>query len=616
MMPEWGEKARLDTLRRLDLLDTPPSEAFDRITRMAAEIFKLPIAAVSLTDSDRQWFKSRVGVDHWSIPRDKAPCAQVAESLNPVVIPDLLADPCYRDSLLGRSGIRFYAGAPLVTHDGYGLGAMCVLGPEPRQLREGELALLKDLAAMVMSQIELQHAMGRIDPVSGLPNRTQFTEDLDDLAHDHPGQRRLVVLVDLANPEQISNTMRAVGPSYLDEMIKEAAWVIRLCIGAARKAYHIGPTQFAFLALPEAEEREYLPLLASMLAEIRRQATSRFVATTSVGVAAFILGKTSPGDVLRMAHSAAQHGRASETRVSLYSPAQDTVHHRRFTLLNEFGAALEARDQLSLVYQPRIDLISGICTGAEALLRWKHPSLGNVSPGEFMPIVEQTILAKPATAFVLGAALRQLAAWRGAGLFHLQLSVNISAANLLEPDFADQVAQALARHSLPPGNLELEVTESVFLEDAEQALATLTAINAAGVGLAIDDFGTGYSSFSYLQRLPASVVKIDQSFIRDIACDARKKSLVSAIASLAHDLGSRVVAEGVETREVLDIVNGTACEEAQGYLFGRPMPPEQFMDWTRDWTERRSAPRPRVKAKPQSRRKSFHHLPDAASSPG
>lgn len=156
------ENARVDALRNLDLLDTPSSEAFDRITRLAAKLFNLPISAVSLTDTNRQWFKSRVGVAHQQIPRDRAPCAQVADTSAPVVIHDLLIDPFYRESLLAESGIRFYAGAPLITDDGYSIGAMCVLGMEPRGISTEELAALTDMAAMVMTQIELKYALGRI----------------------------------------------------------------------------------------------------------------------------------------------------------------------------------------------------------------------------------------------------------------------------------------------------------------------------------------------------------------------------------------------------------------------------------------------------------------------
>lgn len=586
------EDARLAALHQLGLLDTAPTEAFDRITRMASQLFSLPIAAVSLTDSDRQWFKSRVGVNHSSIPRDRAPCAQVTESSHSLVIPNLLTDPCYRDSTLANAGIRFYAGAPLTTREGFCLGAMCVLGPEPRQASEAEMASLHDLAAMVMAQIELQHAFGRVDPLTGLPNQNQFIEDLEDLAGDQPAhERRFLVLVDIASAEQLSAVARAMGPAFIDDIVREAASAIRATIGPTRKAYHVAPTQFAFLSPPGIEEQGYISLLATTLAKFRVSASSRFVTTSVIGVAPFVLGAAAPRDMLRIAHSAVLDAYQTECKVSVYSTIQDTAHRRRFTLLNEFGTALEASDQLSLVFQPRVNLASGTCVGAEALLRWEHPSLGAISPGEFIPIVEQTSMAKAMTAWVLEAGLKQLAAWRAAGL-DLQLSINLSASNLLEHDLNTRVMQGLAKHALAAKHLELEITESSLMEDGEQALAQLEAIATAGVHLAIDDFGTGYSSLSYLQQLPVHVVKIDQSFMRDLAVDGRKRSLVSTMIQLSHNLGYRVVAEGVESRQVLDIVAEAACDEVQGYFFGRPMTRGDFVTWIRGWQDPRSTKLP------------------------
>jgi len=582
-----AEEARLAALRQLNLLDTPPTEAFDRITRMASQLFDLPIAAVSLTDSDRQWFKSRVGVEHTSIPRERAPCAQVADTSRALVIPDLLDDPVYCESVLAGTGVRFYAGAPLTTRDGFCLGSMCVLGLVPRQVSENEMVALYDLAAMVMAQIELQHAFGRVDPLSGLPNNNQFIEDLEDLARDRPGDEvRYAVLVEVANAEQLGAAIRVMGPSFLDEVIRDAAAAIRSALGPSQTAYHVAPTQFAFLAPPGVEERGYVALLAKMLAGFPASASFRYITASVIGVAPFVLGQADPRDVLRLANSAVQDAYETESRVSVYSSTRDMVHRRRFTLLQEFEGALESTDQLSLVFQPRVDLASGTCIGAEALLRWTHPTLGAISPGEFIPIVEQTSMARAVTTWVLDAALAQLAAWRAAGL-DLQMSINVSASNLLEPDLHERVVQGLARHALAAEHLELEITESAIMEHAGQALAQLEALAGAGICLAIDDFGTGYSSLSYLQRLPAKVVKIDQSFTRNLAGDARKRSLVSTMILLSHNLGYRVVAEGVETQQVLDVVAGAACDEVQGYFFGRPMGPEAFVAWMGDWVDPR-----------------------------
>ena len=572
------EEARLDALYNLRLLDTPPSASFDRITRMASHIFDLPIAAVSLTDRDRQWFKSRIGVEHWSIPRAKAPCAQVAETNDALIIPDLLTDDCYADSILARQGVRFYAGVPLTTREGFGLGSMCVLGTEPRTASSTEMADLRDLAAMVMAQIEMQHAFGRIDPLSGLPNRTQFLDDLDDLARDTPGQRRYAVLLDLARNDQLDNGLRVMGSTFIDDMVQHAARSLRTALGPDRTAYHVAATQFAVLSLPDPEPDAYMALARSFLATMQESSNVRFAVTTAIGMTPIILGQTPSRDVLRTAYSAAQDARASESAVSVYSPVEDRAHSRRFSLLNAFGAAIEDPEQLRLAYQPRIDLASGRCIGAEALLRWRHPELGEISPGEFIPIIEQTSLAKPTTAWVLDAGMRQLAIWRSKGL-DLQLSLNVSAANLEESDFAARVQLYLLKHGLRPEAVELEVTESAVMENGARALAQLQELHAAGVPIAIDDFGTGYSSLAYLQRLPANVVKIDQSFVRNVVENEREQALVRSMITLSHDLDYRVVAEGVETASTAALLATMGCDEAQGYHFARPMEAGEFRKW-------------------------------------
>ncbi len=585
------EEVRLDALYQLSLLDTSPSESFDRITRMASQIFGLPVAAVSLTDRDRQWFKSRVGIDHWSIPRDTAPCAQVAATTQPLVIEDFQADPYYADSVLGRAGTRFYAGAPLVTRDGHGLGALCVLGMAPRRASPAELAALVDLAAMVMAQIELQHAFGRIDPVSGLPTRSQFHDDLIDLARDRPGESRLAVVVDLARDDQISRIARAMGGARVDEMIREASRALRNALGSARPAYHVGAAQFAFLSPPGVEHAAYQEELRAGFAAIRASSSVRFVTNVAIGLRPFILGDVSADDVLRGAASAAQDARSVDGAIALYSPSNDIAHRRQYALLRDFGAALDAGDQLRLEYQPRIELATGRCIGAEALLRWRHPRLGEISPGEFIPIIEQTSLARPTTQWVLDAAMTQLAEWPDCDI---AVSVNISAANFSEDDLIERIQLGLLKRGLRSDRLEIELTESAIMAQPDRALAMLHELAAAGICLAIDDFGTGHSSLAYLQRLPARVVKIDQAFIRNLTgATGPDFVLVETMIGLAHKLGFRVVAEGIETAEAAAVLTGFGCEEAQGFWFARPMQPAPFMRWI---TDRQQQGRPSSRA--------------------
>lgn len=572
------EEERLGALYELNLLDTPPSESFDRITRMASQIFNLPISAVSLTDRDRQWFKSRVGVDHCSIPRDRAPCAEVAENSDVLVIPDFAQDAYYADSTLGRAGIRFYAGAPLVTREGYSLGALCVLGTEPRAVAASEVAALRDLAAMVMAQIELQHAFGRVDPLSGLPNRNQFLDDLSDLAVEHPDVVRFAVLVDLARPEQIGAYARVMGPSRIDDLVRAATRELRQLLGPERRLYHTATTQFAFLATPGVQQDDYVRRLAEEHRQVRQRSLTGMLLTSAIGVSVFKPSSTAPQDVLRALYSAVQDARSSPDLVSVYSSVADEAYQRRYRLLRDFGAALRADGQLRLVFQPRIDLSTGKCAGAEALLRWNHPVLGAVSPAEFVPVIEHSPHAQGMTAFVLNRALAQARRW-GEAENGLVMSVNISAANLHEPDFASVVTAALQRHGLTSGRLELELTESAIMQDADQARRQLDTLAAAGIRLAIDDFGTGYSSLAYLQDLPAQVVKIDRSFVSKLGNGEREQSLVRSMIGLSHDLNYRVVAEGVENREAADQLTAMGCDEAQGYFYARPLEIERFEAW-------------------------------------
>jgi EAL domain-containing protein (putative c-di-GMP-specific phosphodiesterase class I)/GGDEF domain-containing protein len=469
-----------------------------------------------------------------------------------------------------------------MTAEGLAVGVLCVLDCVPRSISTDDVEGLTDLASMLMAQIELHRSQGRIDTNSGMPNRAQFIEDLETLARDFPNQRRLAAMIDLASPEQLITSVRVMGTGYLDALVMEAAKRIRGIVGADQKAYHVTGTQFACLAPPGLTEEEYRDQVSARLQEVRATAKSRFVTTTTLGIAPFVLGQNKPLDVLRMAHNAAQDARLSDSRVAIYSSAHDAIHRRRFAILSAFGHALESQDELSLAYQPRIDLATGACRGAEAVLRWQSPTLGTVSPAEFVPFVEQSAMIRAATIRVLELGLRQLAAWRAEGLT-LELALNVSAMNLLEQDFAERLVEGLAQNGLEPGWLEIEMTESAFIGETNLMLSMLNTIAATGIRLAIDDFGTGYSSLSYLQRLPAQVVKIDQSFIRDLATESGSRAVVRATVSLCHDLGYRVVAEGVETQEALDLVTEAGCDEAQGYLFAEPAPAEAFAAWFRAW---------------------------------
>ena len=568
-----NEEVRLNALRDLRLLDTPPSESLDRITRLASRLLCAPVSTISLTDRDRQWFKSKVGVDLTEIPREQAPCNYAIHDSAVFVVPDLQEDARFKDSPLAQAGIRFYAGAPLITRAGHGLGTLCVVDIKPRQLDEDHQQVLKDLAAMVMSQIELQNMIGRVDSTSGLPNLHQLLEDLEDFGRLSDGEMATGIVIEFSPPSHTSNGWRALGADYADKVVCGALRAIQPLINNEGRLYHIGTTRCAILLLEDhAIEPAYF--IHTILARLREPILCNRVPVALapvVGSYQFIFGEDAPRTILRRMFSAVGDAQHTYGSVAKYDPASDLRAARSFVIVNDFKYALKANDQLILNYQPRITVADGRCRSAEALLRWNHPNLGSVSPDEFIPAVESTALVGPLTDWVLHNVLRQAVLWNREQE-QLTVSMNVSAANLDEHDFATRLITAVEQAGLAPSLLELEFTESALSRDSRRMLNQLMALKEFGVTISIDDFGTGYSNVSYLQQFPASALKIDRSFVIGLEHSARDQTLVRTMIDMGHDLGYRVVAEGIESKEAWDMLSDWKCDEGQGFYLARPMP--------------------------------------------
>ncbi len=572
--PRHNEQARLNALRDLGLLGTPPSESFDRLTRLASQLLKAPVSTISLTDSDRQWFKSRVGVDLAEIPRDQAPCHYAIQGQDVFVVPDLREDPRFATSALAAAGIRFYAGAPLFTRAGYGLGTLCVVDVQPRVLGSNEAQVLKDLAGMVMCQIEMQNMIGRVDAASGLANQYQLFEDLGGITARSPNQPIALIAIDVLSPMQATHMMRSLGTSHVENIVKIAMTVVQGKLGNNARLYHVGQTRCvtmveADLLQSQARAGEVIAVLTEpvMIDGIP------IVLEPAVGLYDFIAKETEPADALRRALNALEDARQAGTKHARYDRLSDQRAARRFSLVNDFATALAVEGQMALVYQPRVDLKSGRWVGAEALLRWNHPTFGNVPPGEFVPLVEHTALSRGMTEWVARRAIAQARHWEAQG-HDLIVSINASPLNLRETDFAARFLSWIEDAGVSAKKVELEFTESAFAIDTESVVAQLQKICERGVRVAIDDFGTGYSNLSYLQELPATVLKIDQSFVRRLDTSEKDRLLVRALIAMASGLGYRIVAEGIETEAAYRLLADWGCHEGQGYWMARPGPAE------------------------------------------
>lgn len=457
-----NEQARLNALRNLGLLDTPPSESFDRLTRLASSLLGAPVSTISLTDADRQWFKSRVGCELTEIPREQAPCSYAIQGEGVFEVCDLLLDPRFADSPLTRSGIRYYAGAPLVTRSGYGLGTLCIIDVKPRALKPEEARILLDLAGMVMCQVELQNMIGRTDAGSGLPNQYQLFEDLEGLASTRGAERVVLLAIDILSAEQAEHVLRVLGAPPIDAVAQAGMRRISELVGAAGRLYHIGPHRCVVLVHGEQAGEQWLA--ASVRHVLADEILVDDIPVTPqpvVGLYEFDLGAAAPRDALRRAINAVSDARFSPSATSHYDHGNEQRAARRLALLSDFGSALDAPDQLSLVYQPRVDLRTGQWVGVEALIRWQHPRFGAVPPGEFVPLVERIALARGLTEWVAQRAILQARQWRDAGR-PLKVSINASAVNLVEEDFAERLIGWIRAAGVEPGLVELEFTESAM----------------------------------------------------------------------------------------------------------------------------------------------------------
>jgi diguanylate cyclase (GGDEF)-like protein/PAS domain S-box-containing protein len=416
------------------------------------------------------------------------------------------------------------------------------------------------------------------DDLTALPNRKFLTARLaHHLAADQPEPIALA-LVDVARLRQVNDTL---GRRSGDELLREVA----SCLGAALGpddflARHEGST-FAILlggSKNESEigvwlEREVCPRLHEMF---MIQGTELRI-SANVGVAMSPADGNSAEQLTANAEAALGKSKHSGRPYLFYAPSMNNRVAERLTLEVKLRRALEQKE-FSLFYQPKVQLKTGVVIGFEALIRWRDPTRGLVPPGEFIPLLEETGLILDAGAWVVQEAARQYAEWARAGSTPPRIAVNVSAIQLAQPSFVDSLDAALAGAPLAAQGLDLEITESVFVDDLVGNIEKLRAARSRGFHIAIDDFGTGYSSLAYLSRMPLDALKIDRSFVNAMAEDPQQMSIVTTIISLAHSLDLKVIAEGVETQNQAQLLRLLRCDQIQGYLFAKPLPAEEALD--------------------------------------
>ena len=431
----------------------------------------------------------------------------------------------------------------------------------------------RDVTQAALAELKVQE-LACFDNLTGLPNRNMFFSELDRLvARARRHEREFAVCyIDLDRFKAINDTL---GHDAGDELLKVMAGRLRGAVRETDLVARLGGDEFVVVLEGGGGAADLSVVAQKMLAAIGQSLTVQgcgIEVTGSIGISVFPSDAEDAPTLLKHADAAMYLAKErGKNNIQFYTGELADLAARQFAIESELRLAL-VRDELFLHYQPKINIASGEMRSVEALVRWAHPQRGVVMPGDFIALAEERGLIVPIGRWVMQAACRQMRDWRSAGLVAPSVAVNLSARQLASDTLVNDLVDALTLYGIAPSAFEVELTESVLMADPERASQVLEQMHALGVRISIDDFGTGYSSLSYLKRVPAQTVKIDRSFIRGLPDDQDDAAITQAVIAMAHSLGLGVVAEGVETDAQLQMLSQMGCDEAQGYLLGRPMP--------------------------------------------
>ena len=439
------------------------------------------------------------------------------------------------------------------------------------------IAVARDISERIIAQQRLKH-MASYDTLTGLPNRTLFYQSLREsieIAQDK--QWRIAVLFIALDRFKIVND--SLGSELGDELLRQFGTRLVQCVRIRDTVGRLGGDEFALIVTMTRNQQEAV-LVANEVREALRAPFDlhgqQAGLTTSIGIAIYPDDALDPETLVRYADTAMVRAKeAGRDGYRFFTAGMNVQVLARLDLELALRRALE-NDEFELYFQPKVNLSSGRISGAEALLRWNRPGYGLVFPAEFIPVMEETGLIVRVGAWIIDAACRQIAKWALAGTGELRVAVNISSRQFVEGDLEADIRAAIARHNVDPSLLELELTESALMSNAEHTIKVLSNLRALGIKVAIDDFGTGYSSLAYLKRFPIDKLKIDIAFVRDITVNPDDAAIALAIISMAHSMKMTVIAEGVESRAQMVYLRRHRCDEIQGFHFSRPLPAREM----------------------------------------
>lgn len=485
-----------------------------------------------------------------------------------------------------RAGITVNVSVPLVSEN-QPLGVLNISYPEGSELTAHELDTLKSAGQVLGTNLDRVRNVRDLayranhDTLTGLGNRDALHHCVEAMRINRRRDVFAMLLIDLDRFKEVND---ALGHKTGDELLREIARILRSTLaGQTGQAFRLGGDEFAIILPQLASEDEGRKLAGALAVNISQRLQVAEMALridVSIGIAFAPRHGNNSHELLRCADVAMYRAKNNGTGIEVYDRALDPHSAERLELLARIPEAIR-REEFVLYYQPQLDLHTQRLVACEALIRWQHPDRGLLPPGEFIPLAEVSDVMRPLTEWITNTAMEQAAKWQ-ANRLPLRVAFNLSARNILDPNFVPQLLSALEVHGLTPPNVELELTETVLLHDPANSALVLNELSKRGFVLALDDFGTGFSSLSYLKRYPFSILKIDRSFVSDMHKDNASLEIVRSTIQLAHALGMKVVAEGVEDEQTLTSLRTLGCNYAQGYFIGRPMMATQIAAWQKE----------------------------------
>jgi len=571
--------------RALNMLRTPDDSRDDvlrRFVRLASQALGIPGSFISVLDDEYQYVQAARNFTLRQSSREDSLCRHVVDNDCEVVVPDTWLDARFvtHPLITGAPFIRFYAGVPLKNREGIVLGTLCVTDTAPHPFGATQVTTLKLLASLVMSFLEAWHSTGFTDPVTGLPNYQRLIHDLQYLVASGDRASRRLVLIECIDISRAYELARSMGMEPVESLLKDMATLLPLRLRPANGELFYTVATGRFAILTRDDSRLSADWVAGRLEGISADLGDGIAVALSphTGEVTFTPGDISAQEPLRRGVSALQEAISRDVPSMCFSQASDARHTRDFTLMNDLAVALRENKGLWLAYQPKICLRSGQPVGLEALVRWRHPLRGELSPALFVPQAEQTELLSKLTAWVMERAIDRLTRLRNSYI-QLPVTVNVSSRDFAREGFADALGANMIRAKLPTSLLGIECLETERIIESPAAMRGLEMLKLRGFGISLDDFGTGYSNINYLRRMPLDVIKLDRSLISEISSDTASRIIARSIIAMLKDLDYTVLAEGVEDEETVNALTEYGCDQAQGFFYSRPLPESELDRW-------------------------------------